>query len=118
MTIKHRNKKIIANAFHLQYDLDLPSANDARVLVCYCAVRHAVRGADGPRLSTARSKRSRGKISSVRMRKVHDALRTRCAMLGCDARCQDAMRDGRMRCAMAGCDARWQDAMRDGRMRC
>ena len=28
------------------------------------------------------------------------------------------MRDARMRCAMAGCDARWQDAMRDGKMRC
>ena len=26
--------------------------------------------------------------------------RMRCAMLGCDARCQDAMRDARMRCAM------------------
>ena len=52
------------------------------------------------------------------MRKVHDALRTRCAMrdvrMRCamrDARWQDAMRDGRMRCAMAGCDARCQDAM-------
>ena len=30
---------------------------------------------------------------------MHDA-RMRCAMLGCDARCQDAMRDARMRCAM------------------
>ena len=39
----------------MQYDLDLPSANDARVLVCYYAVRDAVRGACGPRLSTART---------------------------------------------------------------
>ena len=40
---------------HLQYDLDLPSANDARVLVCYCADRMMDRRADGPRLSTAPS---------------------------------------------------------------
>ena len=39
----------------MQYDLDLPSANDARVLVCYCADRMMDRRADGPRLSTALS---------------------------------------------------------------
>ena len=48
---KYEQKK--SSLIHLQYDLDLPSANDARVLVCYYAVRDAVRGACGPRLSTA-----------------------------------------------------------------
>ena len=45
--------KISSLKRHLQYDLDLPSANDARVLVCYYADRMMDRGADGPRLSTA-----------------------------------------------------------------
>ena len=72
------------------------------------------------------------KINKQRVWPTQGPPRTRCAMPGCDARCQDAMlgcmmaekahtdvsNNEAMRWTMQRCDARWGDAMHDEAMRC